>query len=49
MKSRGRREGAQRLGLVTLEQMLNALTFAGENPVQGRRFLGVLEIRTAIA
>ena len=43
------REGAQRLGLVTLEQMLNALTFAVENPVQGRRILGVPEIRTAIS
>jgi uncharacterized protein YbjT (DUF2867 family) len=43
------RGGAQRLGLVTLEQMLNALTFAVENPVQGRRILGVAEIRTAIA
>jgi len=39
------REGARRLGLVTLEQMLNALTFAVENPVQGRRILGVPEIR----
>ena len=34
------RDGAQRLGLVTLEQMLNALTFAVENPVQGTRILG---------
>jgi len=39
------RDGAQRLGLVTLEQMLNALTFAVENPVQGTRILGVPEIR----
>lgn len=39
------REGARRLGLVTLEQMLNALTFAVENPVQGRRILRVPEIR----
>ena len=29
------REGALRLGLVTLEQMTTALTFAVENPVQG--------------
>jgi len=43
------RAEAQRLGLVTLEQMLNALTFAVENPVQGRRILGVPEIRTAIS
>jgi uncharacterized protein YbjT (DUF2867 family) len=34
------RGGAQRLGLVTLEQMLSALTFAVEEPVQGRRILG---------
>jgi len=39
------REGARRLGLVTLEQMLSALTFAVENPAQGRRILGVPEIR----
>jgi uncharacterized protein YbjT (DUF2867 family) len=43
------RGGAQRLGLVTLEQMLSALTFAVENPVQGRRILEVPEIRMAIA
>lgn len=42
------RYGARRLGLVTLEQMLNALTFAVENPVEGRRVMGVPEIRTAI-
>ena len=41
------RNGAQRLGLVTLEQMLSALTFAVENPVEGRRILGVPEIRKA--
>jgi len=41
------REGAQRLGLVTLEQMLNALTCAVENPVSGIRVLGVPEIRNA--
>ena len=43
------RKGAQRLGLVTLEQMLNALTFAVENPVQGIRLMGVPEIRAATA
>ena len=43
------KDGAQRLGLVTLEQMLNALTFAVENPVQGSRILGVPEIRMAAA
>lgn len=43
------RDGAQRLGLVTLEQILNALTFAVENPVQEKRIMGVPEIRTATA
>ncbi len=41
------REGAQRLGLVTLEQMVNALIFAVENPVQGRRVMNVPVIRSA--
>ena len=39
------REGAQRLGLVTLEQMLHALVGAVENPCIGVRILGVPEIR----
>jgi uncharacterized protein YbjT (DUF2867 family) len=43
------REGAQRLGLVTLEQMINALIFAVENPVQGRRVVNVPEISSARA
>jgi uncharacterized protein YbjT (DUF2867 family) len=43
------REGALRLGLVTLEQMLNALTFAVENPVAVRRIVTVPEIRSRIA
>jgi len=43
------RDGARRLGLVTLEQMLRALTFSVENPVQGKRILEVPEIRTAMA
>jgi uncharacterized protein YbjT (DUF2867 family) len=43
------RDGAQRLGLVTLEQMITALTFAVENPVLGRKIVTVPEIRTAIA
>lgn len=43
------RDGAQRLGLVTLEQMLRALTFSVENPVQGKRILEVPEIRIAMA
>jgi len=41
------REGALRLGLVTVEQMIHALTFAIENPVQGRRIVSVPEIRVA--
>jgi uncharacterized protein YbjT (DUF2867 family) len=41
------REGAQRLGLVTLEQMINAMIFAVENSVQGRRVMNVPEIRSA--
>ncbi len=41
------REGARRLGLVTLEQMIRALVFAVENPAQGNRVVGVPEIRTA--
>lgn len=42
------RDGARRLGLVTLEQMLRALTFAVENPVQGTRVMEAPEIRSAI-
>lgn len=41
------RDGARRLGLVTLEQMTNALTVAIETPVQGRRVVTVPEIRAA--
>jgi uncharacterized protein YbjT (DUF2867 family) len=43
------REGARRLGLVTLEQMTNALTVAVENPVDGIRVVTVPEIRAACA
>jgi len=43
------REGAQRLGLVTLEQMTNALTVAVETPVEGIRVVTVPEIRAACA
>jgi uncharacterized protein YbjT (DUF2867 family) len=43
------RDGARRLGLVTLEQMTSALTFAVENPVQGRQVVTVPEIRSARA
>jgi len=39
------REGAQRLGLVTLEQMLCVLTKAAESSCTGVRVLGVPEIR----
>ncbi len=42
-------EGARRLGLVTLEQMANALMVAVENPVVGRRVVTVPEIRSAAA
>ena len=41
------RAGAQRLGLVTLEQMVMALVEAVESPVQGLRIAGVPEIRAA--
>jgi uncharacterized protein YbjT (DUF2867 family) len=43
------RDGALRLGLVTLEQMTSALTVAVENPVVGRRVVTVPEIRLAHA
>ncbi len=43
------REGARRLGLVTLEQMTSALTFAVENPAHGRRVVTVPEIRRSVA
>jgi uncharacterized protein YbjT (DUF2867 family) len=41
------RDGALRLGLVTLEQMTLALLRAVENPAQGIRIVSVPEIRTA--
>ena len=43
------RDGARRLGLVTLEQITDALTVAVENPVEGRRVVTVPEIRAAHA
>ena len=43
------REGARRLGLVTLEQMLQALTDAVESPSTGVRVLGVPEIHAGRA
>ncbi len=39
------RESAQRLGLVTIEQMVGALVQSVESPAQGVRILGVPEIR----
>ncbi|MFZ1919972.1 MAG: NAD(P)H-binding protein [Terriglobales bacterium] len=41
------RAGAERLGLVTLQQMVLALMEAVETPVQGTRVMGVSEIRAA--
>jgi uncharacterized protein YbjT (DUF2867 family) len=41
------REGALRLGLVTLEQMVTALLAAVENPARGIRLVSVPEIRSA--
>ena len=41
------RDGALRLGLVTLEQMMLALVEAVESPVQGTRIVEVPEIRSA--
>jgi len=43
------RDGARRLGLVTLEQMTTALLTAVDNPMAGTRVLGVPEIRRATA
>lgn len=43
------RDGARRLGLVTLEQMLTALTCAVENPVTGIHVMDVPKIRNASA
>jgi nucleoside-diphosphate-sugar epimerase len=40
------RQGAQRLGLVTLKQMVTALTSAVEHPMEGVRIVSVREIRT---
>ncbi len=43
------RDGARRLGLVTLEQMKLALLEAVENPCQGIRILEVPQIRASAA
>jgi len=40
------REGARRLGLVTLDQMVRSLVSAIENPSIGARFIDVPQIRT---
>ncbi len=42
------RESARRLGLVTLEQMLNALIHAVEHPPDGVRVVEVPQIRSAV-
>jgi len=43
----GTRESARRLGLVSIDQMVRALTGAVEHPCQGIRILGVPDIRQA--
>jgi uncharacterized protein YbjT (DUF2867 family) len=43
------REAARRLGLVTLDQMIAALSWAVENPASGVRVMGVPDIRKARA
>jgi uncharacterized protein YbjT (DUF2867 family) len=42
------RDSAQRLGLVTLEQMLQVLTEAVESPATGVRVIGVPQIRAGL-
>ncbi len=39
------RLGARRLGLVTLQQMITALTYAVEHPIEGMRTVSVRKIR----
>jgi len=43
----GTREGALRLGLVTIQEMVSALAWAVENPAAGLRIISVPEIRSA--
>lgn len=43
------RESAERLGLVTLQQMVAALVRSVENPAQGVRILGVADIRASLS
>jgi hypothetical protein len=42
------RAGARRLGLVTIQQMINALVYSIENPSQGQCVLDPQSIRAAI-
>ena len=42
------REGARRLGLVTVKQMLNALAAAVERPAEGVKTVEVPAIREAV-
>lgn len=44
----GTRDGARRLGLVTLKQMIAALVNAIENPAQGVRIVDVPQIRKSL-
>jgi uncharacterized protein YbjT (DUF2867 family) len=44
----GTRNSARRLGLITLDQMLEALVNAVENPVRGIRIVEVPEIRSGV-
>jgi uncharacterized protein YbjT (DUF2867 family) len=44
----GTRDSARRLGLITLDQMLEALVNAVENPVRGIRIVEVPEIRSGV-
>jgi uncharacterized protein YbjT (DUF2867 family) len=39
------RHGARRLGLVTLQQMITALAYAVEHPIEGMRTVSVRKIR----
>jgi uncharacterized protein YbjT (DUF2867 family) len=43
------RDGARRLAVVNIQQMVEALLYAVENPAEGVRVLGVPEIRAAKA
>jgi uncharacterized protein YbjT (DUF2867 family) len=45
----GTRDSATRLGLVTIDQMVAALSWAVENPATGRKIISVPEIRKTAA